>query len=354
MHSCAGTGSHTWAHEVGHALSLPHPFIGWENTNYSSGNPTPLQLTYNYTYFHDTIDTQTPAPLDTALVEYLDGSNCTVAADLFCDTKPDYLSNIWLCDGQGNSTQKQYDPAGSEFYSDGTLFMSYSSDECQSRFSDDQMIAMRANLLSEKVAWLTDTPAEGDIAGTPALLAPADGENVPETGAVLSWSTVPNATHYLLQYSRITSFQVKEFELVTTDTSYTIAADLLANKTYYWRVRPFNHWYACTPFSPQQSFVAVPVTDVAQPDQDGWRCYPSLLTQGEAITLELQENWLNKKSLCAVYDATGRQMWQTDLIPSASRLRLQLPSATWPAGVYRLIFSGENGVKTQTLLLTGG
>ncbi|MCB0574414.1 MAG: metalloprotease, partial [Saprospiraceae bacterium] len=29
-HNCAATGDHTWAHEVGHALSLPHPFIGWE------------------------------------------------------------------------------------------------------------------------------------------------------------------------------------------------------------------------------------------------------------------------------------------------------------------------------------
>ncbi len=88
-HNCAGDGDHTWAHEVGHALSLPHPFIGWEGKTYSFNLPTPELLTYDYTYFHDSLETQIPAPLDTALVELTDGSNCYEAADLFCDSKPD-------------------------------------------------------------------------------------------------------------------------------------------------------------------------------------------------------------------------------------------------------------------------
>ncbi len=352
-HSCAASGDHTWAHEVGHALSLPHSFIGWEGHNYNSANPTPTQLTYDYTYFHDTIDTQTPAPLDTALVEYLDGSNCDIAADLFCDTKPDYLSNRWPCDGQGNSLSKLYDPAGASFYADGSLYMSYSYDECQTRFSDEEISAMRANLLSEKIAWLADGPAEQDITEIPALLSPADGENTPVTGITLTWSAVPNATHYLVQYTRISSFTVKEFELVTTDTTFTITANLLPNKNYYWRVRPFNLWYACTPFAPQQSFLTTPVTGIAEPDADGWRCYPTLTTPEQPLTLELGQNWLNQNCRCAVYDAMGRLMWQTDIVSSAPRIRLALPSAAWPAGAYSLIFSGQNGLKTQSLLLAG-
>ncbi|MCC7244778.1 MAG: hypothetical protein IT269_03785, partial [Saprospiraceae bacterium] len=41
-HSCAAAGDHTWAHEMGHALSLPHPFFGWEKKTYNYNNPTPL------------------------------------------------------------------------------------------------------------------------------------------------------------------------------------------------------------------------------------------------------------------------------------------------------------------------
>ncbi|MCB9355686.1 MAG: hypothetical protein H6575_14040 [Lewinellaceae bacterium] len=352
-HNCAATGDHTWAHEVGHALSLPHPFIGWEGKTYTTLNPTPDTLTYDYTYFHDTIDTQIPAPLDTALVEYLDGSNCSIAADLFCDTKPDYLSYRWNCDAQSNSTVKQIDPAGGEFYSDGTLFMSYSFDECQTRFSDEEVAAMRANLMTEKASWLTDVPTEGEITGAPDMLLPLDGENAPVSGAELRWASVPNATHYLIQYTRISSFIVKEFELVTTDTSLVLG-NLFVDKNYYWRVRAFNHWYACTPFSPQQSFYTVPVTAITSPESDNWRCYPSLISRGQALTLEFGEEWQQQNLQCSVVDVTGRVMWQTPLRSSNARIRLDLPSGNWPAGVYHLILAGEKGVKTRSLMLQGG
>ena len=84
-HGCAGPNDHTWTHEIGHALSIQHPFIGWEGTIYDPNDPTPDTLTYDYTHYHSTPDTIVPAPLDTALVEYLDGSNCGIAADKICD-----------------------------------------------------------------------------------------------------------------------------------------------------------------------------------------------------------------------------------------------------------------------------
>ncbi len=32
--ACMGAGDHTWSHEVGHFLSLPHPFFGWEGEDH--------------------------------------------------------------------------------------------------------------------------------------------------------------------------------------------------------------------------------------------------------------------------------------------------------------------------------
>ncbi len=275
-HGCSSPLNHTWAHEVGHALSLPHTFLGWEGKTYNFTQPTPDTLTYDYTYFHDTLDTQLPVPLDTALVEKVDGSNCANAADLICDTKPDYLSYRWDCDTQNNSVVKQRDPNGQVFYADGTLFMSYAADVCQSRFSDEQIAAMRANLQTEKTNWLYSGPLPPTITSTPVLLDPIDNAPVPNTGVQLHWAPVVGATHYMVQVTRIASFAVKEFELVSTDTVLELPP-LAVNKLYYWHVKPFSFWDFCTGTSAAETFMTGAATATTSPDADGWRCYPTLL-----------------------------------------------------------------------------
>lgn len=349
-HGCSGPDAHVWAHEVGHALSLQHTFLGWEDKVYSFATPTPDTLTYDYTHFHDSLETQIPAPLDTALVEYVDGHNCTIAADRICDTPPDYLSYGWGCDGQGQSLVQQKDPNGATFYSDGTLYMSYSVDDCQNRFTPEQINVLRANLLTEKADWLTTGPPQGDIAETAALLSPVGGQLSPVSGTVLEWSPVPNATRYVLQVSRFSNFAVKEVDVATTETTYTLGS-LVANQNYYWRVRPFNDWFACTAMSERENFKTSAMVAASEPDADGWRCYPTLLAPGQPLTLEIPETWAQQSAQCAVYDAAGRSMWQSALEAGNSKTRLWLSSESWPAGAYRLVLVGEKRVKVQSLLL---
>jgi hypothetical protein len=346
--SCSGASDHTWAHEIGHALSLPHPFIGWEQTVYSPSNPTPDTLTYNYTHFHDTLDL-TPAPLDTALTEYLDGSNCHIAADLICDTPPDYLAYRWDCDDQNNSFVLQSDPSGAQFRSDGSLFMSYAADGCQNRFSDEQTAIMRATLLTEKAAWLTTDPPAPDIQDPVMLQFPIDQQNVPPVGALLQWSSAPGATHYLLQVSLLQSFIVKVLDVVVTDTHF-IMPELQNNKKYYWRVRPFNNWSACMAFSTTGIFNTTDIVAASEPDSEGWRCYPSLLSAGQMLTLEFPDAWLQHPVQCVIYDAAGRVMWQNSITPNNWKMTLHPPSENWPAGVYRLVAIGAKGLKTQALV----
>lgn len=349
-HNCSGPNDHVWAHEVGHALSLQHTFLGWDGKVYNAQNPTPDTLTYDYTYFHDTLDTQIPAPLDTALVEYVDGSNCTVAADLFCDTKPDYLSYGWDCDGQGYSLVQQKDPAGAVFYSDGTLFMSYANDACQNRFSDEQIAALRANLLTEKSGWLAAGPPQGDIIETPELLSPTDGQLVPADGTVLEWSAVPNATKYIVQVSRFSNFFVKEIETVTTGTSLA-TGPMINNLTFYWRVRPFNDWFACTNLTPSASFKTADLSSAIQPGTEEWRCYPTLLAPGQPLFLEIPGHRFNQLTRCTVYDAAGRAMWVNEDFPDAATIQIDLPSVSWPAGIYRIVLVQEKGVNSLPVLL---
>ncbi|MCB0669196.1 MAG: hypothetical protein KDC80_25410, partial [Saprospiraceae bacterium] len=127
---CMGPGGHTWTHEVGHWLSLPHTFYGWEGRTYDPNDETPAYLRIN--------------GKDTTYVENALGNNCHKAGDRFCDTPADYLSLGWSCNGNFQSLQVQKDPFGIDFRSDGSNFMSYSTDACQSKFSDEQSDAMMA------------------------------------------------------------------------------------------------------------------------------------------------------------------------------------------------------------------
>lgn len=350
-HSCAGPTDNTWAHEVGHALSLPHPFLGWEGKTYSYNIPTPELLTYDYTYFHDTLDTHVPAPLDTTFVELVDGSNCAVAADRICDSKPDYLSYRWNCDAQtGMSPGLLKDPAGNNFYADGSLYMSYSNDECQNRFTEDEIAIMRATLLNEKQIWLASSELEFPVTALPVQMEPVMDQEAPVSGARLKWTAVPNATHYLVQVSRIPTFAVRDLDIVTTDTT-AVCGTLLLNKTYYWRVRPFNMWNACQPFTANASFLTAPLTATYFPDADGWRCYPSLIRPGQSIALEFPEKWLGEDIQVRIFDVAGRLLLNQYTTSHSRHWSMEIPSQNWPAGLLRMVVSSRVGTKVNTLSL---
>jgi len=124
---CTQPSDHTWAHEIGHFLSLPHTFRGWESV--------------------DELNFDIPAPnqVGNAQVERANGSNCASAGDRFCDTPADYLNYRWSCNNDGFSNTVQIDPTGAVFNSDGGFYMSYSNSSCKDRFSEEQIGAMRAN-----------------------------------------------------------------------------------------------------------------------------------------------------------------------------------------------------------------
>ncbi len=310
-HSCSGPNDHTFAHEVGHNLRLPHPFIGWEGKTYNYDTPTPTVLTYDYTHFHDTLDTG--PTIDTALVEYVDRTkNCNIAADRLCLTQPDYIAQRWPCNSSNMSNIKQKDPDGVDFYSDGTLFMSYSFDNCQNRFSDDEIQVMRANLLSEKISYVRQDYQHTEVAGTATPVAPVGGEQVSADAVTMHWSRVPGATHYVVQGNRLTAtFPIIDFELVVTDT-FATAFNLLANRTWYYRVRPFNASSFCAPFSANGVFFTLPPMAVQEPDKERVKLYPTVLQEGMAPRIVLPEG-RSFSGLCTVTDAHGRLLFRNNV-----------------------------------------
>ncbi len=261
---CAKTTSSTWAHEVGHHFTIQHPFLGWEMGISYDGSiepdfsePAPEFVLYNYTIFKDQpfVDTLI---VDTAIVEKLDGSNCHIAADGFCDTAPDYLTGRWECNSSGESRTLQTDPNGDTFRSDASLIMSNSEDGCSRRFTPQQIAAMRAYVLEQRQDLFVNPFAFQQPTSAPTtLLFPLASSEVPVDAVELSWETVPHATQYIIQISRLSSFPDGLTTTYGTNQTSLLIEDLTTERNYHWRVRAYNAFHTCTEFSPSEEFEVV-------------------------------------------------------------------------------------------------
>lgn len=228
---CAGPEDHTWSHEVGHYLSLPHPFVGWEGID---------------------VDPTQPAPSSNGnrSVERVDGSNCRTSADGFCDTTPDYISNRWSCNQNGTSAE-MIDPSGTPFRADGSLIMSYANDACASRFSDEQAAAMHANINDERPDLINNPTPPGaiDLAGGGAAIYPQNEETIPFGTVEFQWEPIPNATQYLVEITFLSpnNDNIVMSRGLVNEAKYVVDdfAPIFIGRPLNWRVRPFNEFEFC-------------------------------------------------------------------------------------------------------------
>jgi len=310
--NCAGPFDHTWAHEMGHQLSLPHPFLGWEggvshdgSVSHDFNDPAPEKVLYNYTSFKETFYTDTVI-IDTAYVEKMDGSNCAFAADGFCDTKPDYLASRWACGPDSNSTTEQTDPNGVKFISDGSLIMSYALDNCSARFSEEQIAASRAFLMDRKGHVLgMEDPQEPVTATALTGESPTDLADVFPEDIEISWDPVPNATKYLVQLSIFESFQVPVFDAIVSDPSVVVPGLQFPDREHYYRVKAFNDYNFCVDwlegigsFTPDE-FVNTTDTDFVP-----WKVYPTVISDYKELTIDAGTSTATMSA--SIIDTQGR------------------------------------------------
>jgi len=322
--SCSGPNSHTWAHEIGHFFSLPHTFVGWEGTDYDGFIPGGNRRG----------------------VENVARDNCRSTADRFCDTPADYLSFRWNCDNQGRSTIVQKDRNGVEFTSDGTLIMSYSSDGCQNRFSDEQIDVVNANLRTER----------RNLRSTPTVLSPIDEQVTPvepmDSGVAsfedgtLTWNKVEHATGYQVLVSRIPTLQAGFIvDEVVTDTTIDLP-DLFLGSKYYWKVIPFNNFYTCYDSSKDRfSFTAAALTSSRDINSKELRVFPVPLPEGETI-LNLQGIENNTEYNWEIYDIHGRLVSSGDLNTSQIELQRGIQS-----GIYSLLVFNDQEILSSQIVV---
>lgn len=327
--NCIGAGDNTWAHEFGHYLSLPHPFNGWEGYEHNYNEPAPTEVFGNP-------------------VELLDGSNCLNAGDGFCDTQADYLANSrWGCNNENQSLTVQKDPSGATFVSDGSLYMSYSFDACSSRFSDDQIAAMRANLQEDNAYLLTNSPATMPVVDVNYSFDPIEPANesviASSTSVELSWEPVPGATHYVVQVNPISTFVVV-FNQVITDQPNVVVDGLAPNKKHYWRIKPYNGYSTCAPFSTSSTFNTSAVTDTEEPTEfvPAIDVFPNPLSQGQALQVAI-ENLNASLFQINILDAAGRRVMHLQEELGEGAQTIHIPTSQLVAGVYWLRITHNYG-----------
>jgi hypothetical protein len=338
--SCTGGDTHTWSHELGHALRLPHPFLGWEGNTYNPNAPTPTKVTYDYTLFKDSIILNQTI-IDTALVELVDKSNCAKAADQICDTKPDYYAFRWNCDAKKESTVTLKDPTGATFKIDGSLYMSYSFDACQNRFSQDEVTIMRSVLKGKKKNLLYNQTSKPALAATPQVLTlPVDKGFAAVDNTLLKWGKTSDASDYVVEISRLSSFSSLDAEILTKKTELVLN-NLSPNKLYYWRVRPFNSHFAGM-ISAKQTFTTSAVSSVKNLDKiTDFVAYPNPIDQND-LTLKINAN-TDFLAKIQVSDFMGRVIFEKNISLYQNEENIQIATDHWSKGIYFISIADEKG-----------
>jgi Secretion system C-terminal sorting domain/Peptidase M66 len=338
---CSGPADNTWAHELGHALRLPHPFLGWEGKTYDPKKPTPTTVTYDYTLFKEDSIILNQTIIDTAFVEMADGSNCAIAADRICDTKADYISQRWNCDSKKESPATYKDPNGKDFKVDGTLYMSYSDDACQNRFSKDEIAIMRSTLRGKKKNLLyNQVPGKTLPSNATVLVSPADKAKVAPDNVLLEWTKIDNAKAYVVEVSRLSSFSGIDIEIIT-DKNFVNIKNLIADKTYYWRARAFNG-YDGGKTSERNSFVTTAATAVKGIDAvQVFSIYPNPVAEGNVtLAFEMEKNITGTVT---VNDIVGKIIFQQTQSFAAGEHHINIAVENLPKGLYIATLKDNNG-----------
>lgn len=324
---CSQPTGTTLAHELGHYLSLPHTFDG---------------------------TSQSPASINAELVTRLvqeapgrQGANCAVEGDGFCDTPADFIANRWSCP----TSQIVNDFNGDRFRPDSSLYMSYANDNCVSRFSEQQQLAMRATVNSTTASrgYLTINPMPNYPGlSAPSLYLPANGDTLVPNQAQFRWQSVPGADFYQLKVYVGSSFTV--VDTMISDTAYlNLSNKIRANRVHSWEVRAFNGANLCTDFSSRGEFVTglySNSTDLENQLQQNLRVYPTYLKAGEL--LQLQGLRMDQNAQFRLYDLSGRLLYENSEWIDAELIRLQLP---WLSSQWLLLEVEQAGQKSRHKLL---
>jgi len=333
------SGSNTLSHELGHFFSLAHTFYGWEGQPFdSSYSGWPI------------------APVHSPsgnLTENQDGSNCTEAADLLCDTPPDYNFGIIWDSGDCNYDGGAKDPKGVLVDPMENNQMSYFNGCYPYIFTPDQINMMYADYAKANRNYLKSSyvPNTTQVTDQVALSWPANEANSGGTvGVTLDWDDVPNADHYLLKVSRTFNFSLQTQTFMTNQSQQTLP-ELEEDKNYFWKVIPFNDGASCVDglISPTWQFKASPLANSNIQEINAWDVIPNPTSASNVkFAIELDKALDITAQLVSV---NGQILNSKDFKINAGKQVINMPETQLSNGTYFLRLISKNGMETRRVVI---
>jgi hypothetical protein len=310
--ACSQPTGTTLTHEIGHFFNLPHTF------DFTSSDPTnnfAERVTRNFNEVFPRLN-----------------ANCNIEGDGFCDTPADFIGNRWSCP----NARVQLDINGDLFRPDSSFYMSYSNDLCMSRFSAQQITAMRNTVIDTNASRgylrINPMPNYAVINNAPIQLQPLAGDTVVPNQAVFSWQGIPGASMYQI---RIYLFNFAVVDTFTTDTFYVNQTRTIRNnREHSWEVRAITGAQLCTPFGNRISFQSstLALSTSSLENKHPIQVYPNQLRAGDV--LHFAKLVPGTQLSIQLRDLQGRSVAQMQLEILEEKAWIRLPFL--PAGLYLL------------------
>ncbi|MCC6412852.1 MAG: T9SS type A sorting domain-containing protein, partial [Saprospiraceae bacterium] len=333
-----GNGNGTLDHELGHFFTLMHTFLGYETNPFEPTDPTwPIAPVLS------------PGGYAT---ERANGSNSNIAADELEDTPPDYNFG-YIATSCNQYTGGAKDPLGATVDPMENNFMGYFIGCDDYAFTPMQMDVITADIQSPQRNYLdnTFTPVATEITTpTDLLVAPISGETTQFfDNVMLQWNTVPGATLYLVEVDITTNYGSPNAQTFITDQASVVVEGLQANRTYYWRVRPFNEYATCA-IARQQTFKTPFTSNTNEVEGlSSWQVWPNPANDAQNVNVAIQAD-IDFDASINVFDAVGRRVQGLQGVRINSGLNnITLPIATLPNGLYFIVLDNGAGRSTKKL-----
>ncbi len=331
------TDEATVPHEVGHFFSLPHTFYGWETTVYDPSQPTPTSVNWGFWNPVELVDRE--------------NGNCENAGDYFCDTPADYISQGGSgCSYNGNAV----DPDGVAIDPDETNMMSYFFGCDDYLFSEDQQAAVLADFDGRPA--IHSIPTVAPITDFEANLNyPIWGEYVnANNAATFTWEEVPNATHYVVIISPVSSLDIVHDRAIVTTNSFTTSGELTdGRENYYWGVYAYNAVSYCHnevskgQFSTDENSVGVKEISGV----NDFVVMPNPISNTDELTLFIDSERAVDVDF-KLYSATGknvRSLLNNKINQGKNQFSMNINEL--PAGMYYLSVQNKEGVLNKKIMI---
>jgi hypothetical protein len=335
----ANASAVTLAHEVGHFFSLKHTHNGWDSQPWtpSIGNPAP---------------NTSPGGVPT---ERQNGSNCATAGDFICDTPPDY-NGLGFNGCDYNIAQ---DPTGVPINPDEQLFMSYFLNCVRNDYyfspTQENLMLTDYNLPSRNYLRQGATPNLTEITATPTLIAPINNTVVPGYNAVsFQWAAVPGADFYLLEIDQSSNFSNTPLRFVVANANSLTVTSCEPNKTYFWRIRPYNAYRTCASFTTAGQFrtnnMVVAVNELEGLNE--WKISPNPANAESAVQLEINTD-RHLEGILQLYHPSGALVKDFGRLDFPAGMSvIEVPVQNLSSGVYMVVLRNELGSSVRRLVIS--